>query len=98
MSGERRITAEVWTSDDGAPVKFIYRGRRFTVISRPVHWIGRRDRWWEGLRRIPQQNVTELLERDMFQVEAQDIDDGEVLHFDLESTEGREWPVDAVWE
>lgn len=34
----------------------------------------------------------------MYQVEAQDIDDGEVLHFDLESTEGREWPVDAVWE
>lgn len=91
-------TAQVWTTERGAPAKFIFEGRRFVVCARPIFWIGRHDAWWTKVRRLPKTGAVHLLERPMYQVEAKDIDNGEILHFDLEISKSREWIVDAVWE
>ncbi|WP_146341763.1 hypothetical protein [Nesterenkonia sp. NBAIMH1] len=95
-TGQQVRTAQVWTTAGGAPLKFIFEDRRFVVCSRPIFWIGRHEGWWTRVRRLPKTDAAKLLERPMYQVQAKDIDNGEILTFDLEISEAREWAVDTV--
>lgn len=90
-------TARVWTTEWGAPTKFIYDGRRLAVCARPIYWVGRREQnWWTAVRRLPEQGGSALLERRMYRVDAKDVDTGEILSFDLELSEGKNWPATAL--
>ncbi|MCT1608063.1 hypothetical protein M3B43_12250 [Nesterenkonia massiliensis] len=93
MSSER---AQVWTTERGAPEKLIFRGQRMKVVHRPIYWVGRREPWWQNLRRLPETDAVALLERHMWQITAKDIDTGEILTLDVEVTEGRDWPATIV--
>lgn len=78
-------------ADDGSPRRFIWGGRRVRVIGKPIPWIGRRP-WWELTRRAERGTVAATFERDMWHVEARDIDSGEVLTLDL-AVEEHGWEV-----
>jgi len=44
---------EVLTKEDGDPVSFAWRGRRYTVISVQEYWIVNRD-WWREPAPFPE--------------------------------------------
>lgn len=78
-------------ADDGSPRRLIWGGRRLTVIQKPIPWIGRRS-WWELTRRAERGTTAAIFERDMWHVEARDVDTGEVLTLDL-AVEEHGWEV-----
>lgn len=44
--------AEVQARDDGRPVLFAWRGRRYTVRAVQEHWVVNRD-WWRDAGQVP---------------------------------------------
>ena len=84
------IRVRVACADDGSPRRLIWGHRRLRVIGRPVQWFGRRP-WWKTARRAEPGTAGDLIERPMWQVQAQDVETGEILTLDL----ARE---DAGWE
>jgi hypothetical protein len=45
---------EVQTREDGRPVRFAWRGRRYAVIAVQEHWMVNRD-WWRESAPVPEQ-------------------------------------------
>jgi hypothetical protein len=43
---------EVKTREDGRPVRFAWRGKRYTVIAVQEHWLVNRD-WWRESAPVP---------------------------------------------
>ncbi|NDK32442.1 hypothetical protein [Nesterenkonia haasae] len=50
------------------------------VVEPPIYWVGRREPWWENLRRLPETDAVELLERHMWRITARGIDTRETLN------------------
>lgn len=92
LTTESPAAVRVACADDGSPRRLIWGVRRLTVIRKPIPWIGRRS-WWELTRRAERGGTAAaILERDMWHVEARDVDTGEVLTLDL-AVEEHGWEV-----
>ncbi|MGO1851902.1 MAG: DUF6504 family protein [Microbacteriaceae bacterium] len=83
--------ATVWTTPNGAPARFIWHGRRYLVHARPVPWVDR-VRWW-----LPdERHVDGPVEQRMWQVQAREVDSGELLIFDLAVRDTPQWPARPI--
>ncbi|WP_137802237.1 DUF6504 family protein [Kocuria sp. 2SI] len=89
--------ATVWRTPDGAPTTFMWDGRRFVVRSRPIPWVERIP-WWEPADRAPKNTEPLVVERNMWQVQAKALDNGELLIIDLAAADGPLWSVTAVFD
>lgn len=87
--------AQVETTDGGAPRAFVWRDRRFVVVTKPIPWI-EKIRWWETASRAGRGQAT-VTERAMWQVQAR-ADDGQILIFDLAVENSRHWPVTGIYD
>lgn len=84
---------EVWTSDTGAPTRFVYRGRRWLVTGRPQRWMARQA-WWDTQTRVPRGTAATAIEQPVWQVDAAAIDDGETVQLQLAvDRERRRWHI-----
>jgi hypothetical protein len=89
--------ATVWTTPTGAPTRFLYRGRRFAVTTRPVFWIDRLP-WWHQTSRAPVGGGADLLEQPMWHVCAA-TEGGPPLTFDLAADpDSHQWRVTGVYD
>ena len=66
MIVEEQVDVEL--SALGAPVRFVWRGVRYGVITAPEPWFGR-EPWWITARRAPR-GATLPLDREMWRVDA----------------------------
>jgi len=62
-------------SDDGSPVRFVWRGVVYGVISAPERWFARRP-WWQLDARAPRGAGDTLIDREMWRVDALPLTDG----------------------
>lgn len=90
-------SATVHMTAQGAPESFVWRGRRFDVVARPIPWIDRVP-WWKTAARAPAGAAPLVLEQKMWQVQAAAADDGEIRIFDLAAGPGPQWPVTAIFD
>ena len=60
---------EVELSPGGAPVRFVWRGVRYGVVSAPEPWMGR-EPWWITARRAARGTSDPRFEREMWRVDA----------------------------
>lgn len=82
---------DVWTSDCGSPVRFVWRGRLFTVHRVLEHWVATRD-WWREL--YPDSD--DLREREFWRVEASP--GGEVGVYELRFDAATDtWMLSRAW-
>ncbi|NLT26783.1 MAG: hypothetical protein GXX90_09085 [Microbacteriaceae bacterium] len=90
---------EVELSPDGAPVRFVWRGVRYGVVSAPEPWLGR-EAWWVAARRAPR-GAAPRFEREMWRVDAVPLQgttrrlDGS---FDLARRADGTWSLDRAWD
>lgn len=87
---QQGLITGVMTDFDGAPVRFSWLGRSYTVISRPVRWYSRKQ-WWQQATAAPKGSGAELIEVEMWRLWA--ASDADRLFFELSHT----MPEDA-WE
>jgi hypothetical protein len=89
--------ATVWTTPAGAPARFVYRGKRFTVVTRPQFWIDRLP-WWTRTGRAPAGGGAGLLEQPMWHVTAA-TEGAPPVTFDLAADpDSNYWPVTGVYD
>lgn len=69
--------AQVELSANGAPIRFTWRGVVYGVISSPELWISRQN-WWQVTGRAPRGASSQLLEIQMWRVDAVPLTDGAV--------------------
>ena len=67
MNIEEPVSVEL--SDDGSPVRFVWRGVVYGVISAPERWFARRP-WWQLDTRAPRGAGDTLIDREMWRVDA----------------------------
>jgi hypothetical protein len=67
MNIEEPVNVEL--SDDGAPVRFLWRGVVYGVTSAPERWFARRS-WWQLDGRAPRGTGAALIEQEMWRVDA----------------------------
>lgn len=97
-SGLGGKVATVWTTRDGSPEKFVWEGRRYIVVSRPIPWLERVPWWEQPSRTAPGTDDAAVVERRMWQVEAKALDTGEILTLDLAIGPGQRWSIVAVFD
>ena len=68
-------TVPVEITDDGAPLRFVWRGVVYGVVSPPERWITRRE-WWRSAARAPRGGAVDLLELPVWRVDALPLTDG----------------------
>lgn len=66
---------QVELSANGAPIRFCWRGIVYGVISSPEPWISRQS-WWQVVGRAPRGAGSQLLEIQMWRVDAVPLTDG----------------------
>lgn len=66
----------VETLPSGAPIRFVWRGVTYGVVSSPEPWISRRSWWSEGGVRVARGAAAGLLEVPMWRVDALPLTDG----------------------
>ena len=66
----------VETLPSGAPIRFVWRGVTYGVVSSPEPWISRRSWWNEGGVRVARGAAAGLLEVPMWRVDALPLTDG----------------------
>lgn len=90
---------EVDLSAEGAPVRFVWRGVRYGVISAPEPWLGR-EAWWRAAARAQRGSGTPF-EREMWRVDAVPLQgvprrvDGS---FDLARLSDGTWSLEQAWD
>jgi hypothetical protein len=68
----------VETLPSGAPIRFVWRGVTYGVVSSPEPWISRRSWWSEGGVRVARGAAAGLLAVPMWRVDALPLTDGAV--------------------
>lgn len=69
-------SVSVETLPSGAPIRFVWRGVTYGVVSSPEPWISRRSWWTEGGVRVARGAAAGLLEVPMWRVDALPLTDG----------------------
>ncbi|WP_329521789.1 DUF6504 family protein [Spirillospora sp. NBC_01491] len=82
---------EVWTSD-GRPVRFVWRGRLYTVRRVLEHWVATRD-WW----REPPPAADVPGEREFWRVEATPERETGVYELRRDAATGS-WLLSRLWD
>jgi hypothetical protein len=82
---------DVWVSD-GRPVRFVWRGRLYTVRRVLEHWVTTRD-WW----REQQVEPADLGEREFWRVEATPAEEIGVYELRYEAA-GAAWTLSRIWD
>jgi hypothetical protein len=67
MNIEEPVIVEL--TDDGAPIRFEWRGVFYGVTSAPERWFARRP-WWQLNSRAPRGTGEGLIDREMWRVDA----------------------------
>jgi len=65
----------VETTEGGAPLRFVWRGVVYGVVSAPERWVTRRE-WWRSAERAPRGGGESLLELPVWRVDALPLTDG----------------------
>lgn len=83
---------EVFTTDDGRPIRFVWRERLYSVRRVLEHWVTTRD-WW----REQHPEAEETGEREFWRVEASP--DREIGVYELRfDTTTSTWMLSRAWE
>lgn len=82
---------EVWVTD-GRPVRFVWRGRLYTVRKVLEHWVATRD-WW----REQHPESEEAVEREFWRVEASPGTEVGVYELRFDSATDS-WMLSRVWD
>lgn len=92
---EEPVSVEL--SSRGAPVRFIWRGVSYGVVTAPELWFDR-ERWWLEVRRAPRGRMRSL-DREMWRVDAVPIGSELQLDgtFDLAHTADG-WRLMQAWD
>lgn len=69
-------SVSVETLPSGVPIRFVWRGVTYGVVSSPEPWISRRSWWSEGGVRVTRGTAAGLLEVPMWRVDALPLTDG----------------------
>ncbi|MFT6534571.1 MAG: hypothetical protein ACJAS7_000603 [Alpinimonas sp.] len=69
-------SVSVETLASGAPIRFVWRGVTYGVVSSPEPWISRRSWWSEGGIRVARGATAGLLAVPMWRVDALPLTDG----------------------
>jgi Family of unknown function (DUF6504) len=78
---------------DGRPLTFVWRGRRYTVLGVLEHWVVSRE-WWQ--RNTPDTDVPP--EREFWRVEATPGGDVAAAIYELRRDETGDWLLVRVWD
>lgn len=97
-SGLDGQVATVRTTPGGAPERFVWEGHRYVVVSRPIPWLERVPWWDQPISASSESGSTAVVERRMWQVEARDLDTGEILTLDLAIGPGQRWSIVALFD
>lgn len=97
-SGLGGQVATVWSTPGGAPERFVWEGRRYVVVSRPIPWLERVPWWEQPAGTTPRTDGAPVVERRMWQVEARALDTGEILTLDLAVGPGQRWSIVALFD
>ena len=73
MNIDEPVSVEL--SDDGSPVRFVWRGVVYGVISAPERWFARRP-WWQLDTRAPRGAGDTLVDSEMWRVDALPLTSG----------------------
>ncbi|WP_423917539.1 DUF6504 family protein [Frigoribacterium sp. 2-23] len=66
----------VETTDEGSPMRFVWRGVVYGVVSSPERWVTRHD-WWRSAARAPRGGTgAGLVEMPVWRVDALPLTDG----------------------
>ncbi|ROS62111.1 hypothetical protein EDF38_1213 [Frigoribacterium sp. PhB160] len=65
----------VETTEGGAPLRFVWRGVVYGVVSSPERWMTRRE-WWRSAQRAPRGAGEGLVEMPVWRVDALPLTDG----------------------
>ncbi|MCW2886063.1 MAG: hypothetical protein QOE54_3510 [Streptosporangiaceae bacterium] len=84
---------DVFTTDDGRPIRFVWRDRLYTVRRVLEHWVTTRD-WW---REQHPEAAEEPSEREFWRVEASP--DKEIGVYELRHDAATDsWMLSRVWD
>nr|WP_208380625.1 DUF6504 family protein [Frigoribacterium endophyticum] len=92
----------VETTEGGAPLRFVWRGVVYGVVSAPEMWMTRRE-WWRSAPRAPRGLGAELLELPVWRVDALPLTDGAhrvdgTFDLALDPAEGGTWLLLGVYD
>ena len=79
---------------DGAPVSFTWKGRQYTVSSRPVRWYSRRL-WWQDAAAAPRGAGGDMVEVEMWRLWA--VSESDRVFLELKRLNpGESWEIHRI--